>query len=203
MTTIPQHKPADLRNEIHRLIEDECINSTSPGSDVIDSLIDKGRFIRLRRGEALVREGHYNPNFYLLIDGVMRKWHWNGQNEVTSCFATAGTQTLVHHCYYAGVPSIDTIEACCDCLLMTVSKDDYDHLLRTSHAFALYNFEMAACDLYFSEKKRVIYTGSAMERYKAMLKNRKEIVQKVPQRILASYLGITPQYLSVIRRKLR
>lgn len=200
---MPQQISDTLREKIHSLIKNECVNSASPGIDVIDRLIDMGRFVSLQRGEVLVREGSYNPNFYLLIEGVMRKWYWDNQNEITSCFATAGTQTLIYHCYYAGIPSTETIEACCKCLLMTVSKKDYDHLLSTSHAFALYNFEMAACDLYFNEKKRKLYTGSAMERYKAMLENRKEIVLKVPQRILASYLGITPQYLSVIRRKLR
>lgn len=192
-----------VRKDIHRLIEEECDNSIPPECEVIDRLINMGSLILLRRGDTLVQEGEYNPNYYLLIDGVMRKWHWNGENEITSCFATAGTQTLNYHCYYAGMPSVDTIEACCDCLLMTVRKENFDELLRSSHQFALYNFEMAACDLYYHERKRSVFTGSAMKRYKALMKTRKEIIQKVPQRILASYLGITPQYLSVLRRKLK
>lgn len=61
---------------------------------------------------------------------------------------------------------------------------------------------MAICDLYFHDKRRELFIGNAMERYVALLKNRKEIVQEVPQHILASYLGITPQYLSNLRKEL-
>ena len=149
-----------------------------------------------------MREGDFNPHFYILLSGVMRKWHWDGKTEHTTSFAVEGTQTINYHSYYAGLPSIDTIEACCNCKLMMVRREDYDELLHTSPEFALFCFQMAICDLYFHDKRRELFIGNAMERYVALLKNRKEIVQEVPQHILASYLGITPQYLSNLRKEL-
>ena len=50
--------------------------------------------------------------------------------------------------------------------------------------------------------KRDLFTGNARERYLALMRNRPEIVKSVSQRILASYLGITPQYLSNIRKEI-
>ena len=50
-------------------------------------------------------------------------------------------------------------------------------------------------------KGRIIQ-GSAKERYEAMMKNRPDIAMRVPLKIIASYLGITPQYLSKLRREL-
>lgn len=187
---------------IRGLLIGECTHNAPPSDEVIDKLISMGELLTLKKGEALVREGDFNPHYYVLLSGVMRKWHWDGKTEVTSSFAVAGTQTLNYHCYYAGKPSVDTIEACCNCKLMRVRKHDFDSLLSSSLEFALYNFQMAVCDLYYHEMKRGLFVGNAMERYKSMIKNRKEIVQKVPQRILASYLGITPQYLSNLRREL-
>lgn len=190
------------RDLIRKLIVEECTHSTPPPDEVIDRLISKGVLVSLKKGEAMMREGDFNPHFYILLSGVMRKWHWDGKTEHTTSFAVEGTQTINYHSYYAGLPSIDTIEACCNCKLMMVRREDYDELLHTSPEFALFCFQMAICDLYFHDKRRELFIGNAMERYVVLLKNRKEIVQEVPQHILASYLGITPQYLSNLRKEL-
>ncbi len=193
---------AKTRALIRELIIGECIHSAPPPDSVIRSLIDAGRLLTLKKGETLMYEGDYNPHYYIILSGVMRKWHWDMDVEVTSAFGEAGTQILSYSCYYAAQPSTETIEACTNCRLMMVDKEDFDNLLNSSYAFALFNFQMAACDLYFHEKKRATYVGNAKERYMALLKNRKEIVKAVSQKVLASYLGITPQYLSSLRREM-
>ena len=48
-----------------------------------------------------------------------------------------------------------------------------------------------------------IIQGPAKERYESILKNRPEIIKNVSLKIIASYLGITPQYLSKLRRNMQ
>lgn len=57
-------------------------------------------------------------------------------------------------------------------------------------------------ELFFQEYKNAsVINGSARERYKKMLGDRPYIIEKVPQRIIASYLGITPEYFSKLKRE--
>lgn len=46
-----------------------------------------------------------------------------------------------------------------------------------------------------------ITNGDAKERFMTILNDRPEIIQLVPQKIIASYLGMTPEYYSYIKRK--
>lgn len=193
---------ANTAKLIRDLMVAECVNSAPPPDHVLYRLISMGRLRVLARGQMLISVGDFNPHFHILVSGVMRRWHWDGNTEKTSAFATAGTQTLIYHCYYAGRPSVDNVEACSPCRILTVRKPDFDALLADSPEFALYNFHMAAADLYFHEMKRDLFTGNARERYLALMRNRPEFVKSVSQRILASYLGITPQYLSNIRKEI-
>lgn len=52
------------------------------------------------------------------------------------------------------------------------------------------------------EKKNSLINGDAPERFKSMLRNRPEIFEKVSKKAIASYLGITQQYLSVLLKKM-
>jgi CRP-like cAMP-binding protein len=47
----------------------------------------------------------------------------------------------------------------------------------------------------------MLMSASAIQRYEVFLQTYPEIVQRVPQRMIASYLGITPEALSTLRRK--
>ena len=59
-------------------------------------------------------------------------------------------------------------------------------------------------ELFFQEYKNArIYNGSAAERFKSLLCLRPELLRDVPQRILASYLGITPEYFSRLKRRFK
>lgn len=191
-----------MRARIKELFVMESAPYAVPQDDVINALIDSGRIITLKRGEALISEGDYNPDFYMLIDGIMRKWHWNEDVEVTSAFAMPGTQILDYHCYHGGKNSVGNIEACCKSKLFAVSKDAYDRMLAGSIEFSNWRLQMAYNQLYYMEMKQHVITGDARERYLAMAKTRKEIIQKVPLKIIATYLGITPQYLSYLRKSL-
>ena len=62
---------------------------------------------------------------------------------------------------------------------------------------------MAYCQLYFYEMKLCVIKGDARERFRSLIQNRPEILEKVPLNAIASYLGITPSYLSRLKKKLR
>lgn len=59
---------------------------------------------------------------------------------------------------------------------------------------------MAQCQIFFFEMKNRIISGTAKERYISFFKNRPEILNQVQLKVIASYLDVTPQYLSKLRK---
>lgn len=88
-------------------------------------------------------------------------------------------------------------------LLMRVRKADFSALIDRSAEFARWCLGNVQFQLYFFEMKGRIIQGPAKERYESILKNRPEIIKNVSLKIIASYLGITPQYLSKLRRNMQ
>lgn len=167
-----------------------------------DKLLDRGVIIELNQGEELIESGQINTNVYILFDGVMRNWLWEGDIEKTAFFCTEGTLIMSYHAFALGLPSPNYYAACCRSLLFMLSKEDFTDSIRENHNFSQWCLSNAYMQLAFIEKKNSVIAGSAREKYLSLLKNRPEIIRRVPQKIIASYLGITPQYLSLIRSKL-
>lgn len=61
---------------------------------------------------------------------------------------------------------------------------------------------MAYNQMFFMEFKNSVFMGNARERYLQLLAKRPEIIRHVYLKIIASYLGVTPNYLSNLRRSL-
>lgn len=99
-------------------------------------------------------------------------------------------------------PSYYHIDACCDSVILQLPKQIFDNFVKESHEFAQWALSMAQCQLYYDELKQSLINGNAKERYLSLLNNRPEILQKVSLGIVASYLGVTQQYLSYIRKQL-
>jgi CRP-like cAMP-binding protein len=89
-----------------------------------------------------------------------------------------------------------------DCILMQISFEDEQALKALNHkyeTFFRYKSELATA---FMQRRIVTnLTRSAKERYDIFIKNHPTLVQRVPQYALASYLGITTQFLSKIRNQ--
>ncbi len=83
---------------------------------------------------------------------------------------------------------------------MKISKAELTRLASESHDFAQWMMFMSLEQLLFHEKKLEVVNGDAKERFLALFKNRPEIIKNVSLKILASYIGVTPEYLSKLRR---
>lgn len=166
-------------------------------------LIDLGLVYEYAPGEAITSEGDLDTNVYILIEGILRKWYWDGDVEKTAHFGTAGTICVSYSGYALGLSLPINHESCSKSLVLKIKKEDYSALLQKSHEFS--KWVVYSCFLQFAwfERKYNVIQGSAKERYKAFVKACPEIIQNVPLKTIASYLGITPQYLSNIRSKIK
>ncbi len=104
--------------------------------------------------------------------------------------------------FRTGIPSLVSIEAIEQSTLYVLSKKDFQLILSQSPAIReeveTYMFRRLFLyqHLFISRIK-----DSPEERYRDLLHNHPEILQRVPQHYIASYLGITPVSLSRIRNR--
>lgn len=192
-----------LRQKLHDLVAGESAYPIS--EELIDRFVDSGVVIRLRSGEAITRSGEVDPDYYILAEGIMRCWHPEGEDGVerTSYFGMPGTLCVSYHSFLLGQPSPNTHEACCPCTVVRIRREAVKALIETSPEFARWCLGNAQFQLYFFEMRGRVIQGPARERYEAIVKRRPEIIKNVPLKMIASYLGITPQYLSKLRRQVK
>jgi len=89
-----------------------------------------------------------------------------------------------------------------DSELLRISKSRYQELTKTSIGAAISRACSEALYIHKQKQQIDILIKTAKERYQELLHQRSELLQKIPQKYIASYLGITPQSLSRIRAEL-
>lgn len=157
--------------------------------------------LELKKGEPLIDYGECNTNIYIVKKGIIRNAWFDGFKEVTFAFSLPGTLLMSYYTFVKGNPAFSKLEACCPTVVMKIPQAKFYGLIRESHDFAQWMFSMSLEQLFYYEMKREIVNGDAKERFESLLKNRPEIIDNVSLKIIASYIGITPEYLSKLKRE--
>lgn len=166
----------------------------------LDELFSRGEVNRLSRGDVVIAEGVKCPDVYIIQDGIVRFVDMNGDKERTFGFGLPGTIFSSKHSFAMDLPSYYRAEACCDTVLMHIKKEDFWEVVPKYHELTIWMLRYAYGELFYHEyRNAVVHKGSAVERYRSMACDRPEIIRKVPQKIIASYLGVTPEYLSKLK----
>lgn len=193
--------------KLKELLNRECDRTMS--SEEWDALFELSTQVVLKKGEVLISPGEIKPDVYIVKEGIIRGVDFDGDQERTFCFGLPGTIFNSRFSFYRRLPSYYQIETCCRSVVLQIPHDDYISLTDRSHAFAVWALHYAWYEQFLEEdRESTVHNGNAKQRYLHMLKTRPAIVKGVSQRILASYLGITPEYLcrvkaSILREKLK
>ena len=105
--------------------------------------------------------------------------------------------------FLSGDPALFTVQAIEEAEVLLLSKNDFLKACDTIPAFERF-FRILIQNAYVHAQRRVsrIYRDSAEERYLRFMEENPEIIQRIPQHYIASYLGVKPQSLSRIRKNL-
>lgn len=136
--------------------------------------------------------------------GALRAFYRSPDDkESTIMFAVADWWITDMYSFANERPAMINIEAIEDSSLTQISKVNLDLLFEKIPKFERL-FRIMMQNSYIREQLRVLQnlSFSAEERYENFLKKYPHIVQKVTQKQIASYLGITPEFLSAIRKNI-
>jgi len=158
----------------------------------------------VKRGELFLEEGQRCDYFYYIIKGFVRLYYFdlNG-NEVTHWFSSDNMMVTSPFSFFKKEENILYFEALEDTEMILVTYDQLDKISsQVKSAGASIRDMYADFAMLLSRRVMSIHTQTAEERYLKLMEEYPFLFQKAKLTHIASYLGITPQSLSRIRKNL-
>lgn len=171
----------------------------------VDQLLSTAEEVNYKKGDYFIREGETGQRIGFLLSGVARVYHHANDKEYTSYFNFPERNRLVasFESFLTGKPSKENIHFLTDARLIVFSRASLDTLYAESQAFSELGRKLAEYN-YLLAMKRIfsLQHDTAQLRYVQLLDIYPDLVNTIPHHYIASYLGITPESLSRIRKEL-
>lgn len=159
---------------------------------------------KIRKRQYLLQAGDVDKVIAFVEKGALRSYYVDTDgNEHVVQFAIEGWFISDLYSFLTGEPATYNIDALEDSELVLISRSANDELLTKSDKYQSYMLKQIS-GAYIALQRRITSANSLSpeERYKAFLKTYSDIVQRVPQHMIASYLGVKPETLSRVRRRM-
>ena len=160
---------------------------------------------KLRRKQYLLQEGDVCKYIAFVEKGLLRSYTVDDKrNEHITQFAFEGWWISDQYSYLTGEPSEYNIEVMDDCELLLLTKQKEEEMLEKIPKFERY-FRILLQNNLIATQKRLVSSLSqtAEERYNEFISAcPTTLPHRIPQHMLASYLGVTPETISRIRKQM-
>lgn len=157
----------------------------------------------LNRKEYVLRQGELCNYINFVNSGILRAYFLNPDGkDSTVMFAVKDWWITDMHCFLNNLPAMVNIQVVETCSILKLSKENLDKLYVDIPEFNRF-FRILMQNAYCREQLRTIQNLSlpAKDRYDQFIQKYPHIANKVTLKQTASYLGITPEFLSSIRGK--
>jgi CRP-like cAMP-binding protein len=159
----------------------------------------------IKKKENLVAEGAICKSHYFVLYGCLRKFFINNKGvEQTTEFAIENWWITDNLAYEHRLPTEFYIQAVEPSEILIINRESQEELLIKFPKMERY-FRFIYQRAYAAAQVRIkyLYDFTKEEFYEHLCKSQPEFVQRIPQYLIASFLGFTPEYLSEIRNKNR
>lgn len=156
-----------------------------------------------KKGDHLLSEGDLCRNITFIETGLVRYYIRKDGEERTNYFNKEGEFVCDYTSFLPKLPTMVNIQALEDCIVWNVSFDGIQQFYKkVTHGERFGRLAIEAVFVNIVAQIGSLYTDPPKARYRNFLLNYPGIVQRIPQYYIASYVGVKPQSLSRIRRRL-
>ncbi|HSY60655.1 MAG TPA: Crp/Fnr family transcriptional regulator [Cytophaga sp.] len=150
----------------------------------------------------LIKEGSFTDKLFLVDKGSIRSWYKDGNKEVTiELFLENKFATSVEGFLFKEI-SLSNFETIEDCKLRCVSKENFDLYLNQREHIKDEFYQTLIKRLSIHNRRTIdLLKVKPEDRYRQLLSQEPDIIDRVPLHVIASYLGITSVSLSRIRAR--
>ena len=172
-------------------------------NDDLSTILSCFKLIQVKKNEQLLQSGTVADKIYFIKKGCLRLYYSTEDHNITRFMAFEGTFLTSIVSFISREPSSENIEAVENSELFAISYDDFFRLRNTFPQWDkmyIYNLEYGLTVI--TSKLSSLLTQNAAERYRNLLKNNPELIQRLSNANLASYLNISPETLSRIKSQI-
>lgn len=156
------------------------------------------------KGEYLLKAGQVEKYFYYVHYGVLRMFGENKEEEVDVGFSYDGEYSGIYDSFLAQKPTDMYLQAITACEMLRISHEDlmeqFDKYKSVERWGRIFNANML---IRMARRQVETRAYNAEEKFKRLAQNSPHILEIVPHKYLASYLGMTPETFSRLRSKLK
>lgn len=192
------------KNAIHESPFTQYIKNIYPVSTAAEDFINQRAYpSEPAKGEILVTAGEMCNNVYLIRKGILRSFIKEGSKEITTWISGEQELATCITCFGLKQPARENIQALEDCELSVLSMEDLQYLYE--HFPELNIVGRKILEKYYRDAEERAFIARLMEatsKYKHFIATKSDLLNRVPLKFIASYLGMTLETLSRIRSKL-
>ncbi|WP_229239690.1 Crp/Fnr family transcriptional regulator [Echinicola soli] len=170
----------------------------------ISSIIEKCPVKKIKKGQYLLREKEICKHGFFVEKGLLRQFSVDkkGKEHIIS-FAPENWIVSDRESAYFNKPSVYFIQALEDSQVTMIDESFIQLLCKKIPEFTDFNTRLLHNHIRHLQKRiNLLLSASAEDRYLQFVDTYPDILLRVPQTMVASYLGITPESLSRVRREL-
>jgi CRP-like cAMP-binding protein len=185
------------------LLQSHLSKNVSLTGDEFSFFTSLFKYASLKKGEFLLREGDICKHETFVVSGSLKSYYEdeNGVEHILD-FLIEGWWADDLYSFFTQTPGKSSIEAIENTDVLQISKQDleraYEKVPKLERFFRLL-FQRA----YIAQREQInlILSTAAKERYLLFLRKKPYAEKRFSQKDIASYLGITPQFLSSLKKK--
>ena len=158
---------------------------------------------RVKKKQFIIQPGFVCQNRTYIVEGAFRVYYLDDDGkEHTVSIGVEDWFVTDFHSYINQAPAANFAEALEDSLIFQMRYEDIEPLCKEIHSLSEY-FRLTTEKAFAFSRRRVVASISmtAEQRYDEYFAKYPHIINRVPQYVLASYLGMTPEFLSKIRKR--
>lgn len=185
--------------QIKRYFESEFGISPSDW-EIFSSKLERHEF---PKKSTLLRLGDVENHLSFIEKGIVRLYIPNEDGELTFGFVFKNAFVSAYDSFLTQKPSEYVVETITDTVLWRLNHKDLQEVYAASAVGNLIG-RRASEELFLKKSKRELslLRESAEQRYLNIFEERPELIRRIPLKYIASYIGITPQALSRIRKRI-
>lgn len=157
----------------------------------------------LKKGEHIIKQGEICNHVSYINKGFVRVYMSADGKEISTGFMMQDQYISAYESFLTRQPSNENIDVLQDTELLQLSYDDMQKVFEKYPIYQIFARKVAEhLFIHISQRTTALQLLSPEQRYQNMIEKGSLLPQQIPQYMLASYIGVTPEHLSRIRKKM-